>query len=141
MSFDHVTISNVRGAFYRYREACTVLGMIPTGQDVTLTEGSRANGIAYRVHLMSRDPETGRVHGGAWHPPAGDDFLGWTKREAFDRLADRASVLEATARHLKDAGILAEVCGHPTGHLLDRADIAAGATCTACGTHLEVTEQ
>ena len=66
--------------------------LIADSDRLVLSEGSATYGRAWRVNLRYDGS------GALYRPPAGDDYLGFTKREAFDRLADRASVLEDAAR-------------------------------------------
>ncbi len=98
MSAERIITKDVNAAFRRYVTACEALNHVASDQEVVLTTGSKVNGIAFRVALVSLSP--GRTSG-HYAPPAGDDFLGMTKSEAFYRLADRASVLEDVQRALK----------------------------------------
>jgi hypothetical protein len=87
-----VTNEHLDGALNRYVAACKRLELFDGQHVVVLSHGSKANGIAYRVNLRNAE------HGGYCVPVAGDDFLGFTKRDAFEKLADRAGVLEDVAR-------------------------------------------
>ena len=66
---------------------------------VGLDHGSKHYGRAFRVYLTGIQAEDGSYPQGSGHgrPPAGDDFLGMTKRDAFNALADRARALEDVA--------------------------------------------
>jgi len=86
-----ITNEHLDGALNRYAAACERLGLTD-GRTIVLSHGSKANGIAYRVNLRATEGS------GHHNPPAGDDFLGFTKRDAFEKLADRARVLEDVAR-------------------------------------------
>lgn len=83
----------------RYVRACEALDLVPDGYRVGLDHGSKTYGRAFRVYLTGIRAEDGTYPNGSGHghPPAGRDFLGMTKREAYDRLADRAAVLEDVA--------------------------------------------
>jgi hypothetical protein len=54
---------------------------------ITVAEGSKAYGRAYRLHSL----KTGS--GGLYDPPLGGDYLGMTKREAYDALVSRTSFI------------------------------------------------
>ena len=82
-----VSASHLDGAFSRYVLACERLGLVTPGTELHLSHGSKINGIAFRVNVVTE-------FGGLDHPPAGEAFLGFTKGEAFEKLADRARVLE-----------------------------------------------
>ena len=102
-----ITKKDVEAVFVRYWEACHRLGLIATAPGVepgptrwqrstdrlVLSKGSKTYGNAWRVHFAEAD--SGALH----RPPAGDDYLGFTKSEAFDNLALRAAVLEDVERH------------------------------------------
>lgn len=75
----------------RYVRACEALELIPDGHRVGLDYGSKTYGRAFRVYMS---PPGSYAH---HRPPAGRDYLGMTKREAFDTLADRAAALEDVA--------------------------------------------
>lgn len=101
---ERITTQDLEGVLSRYVRACDRLGLLPDGCfRVGLTYGSKTYGNAFRVYLVrirSEDgsyccPEDDSYYG---PPPAGNDFLGMTKREAFNTLADRARVLEDVAR-------------------------------------------
>ena len=96
------TKANVEAAFGRYVKACQRLGLIPEGMQVGLDHGSKTYGRAFRVYLTGVRAEDGSYPQGSGHgrPPAGDDFLGMTKRDAFEALADRARTLEDVAHAL-----------------------------------------
>ena len=87
-----VTTENVRAALGRYERACRALGLLADADRLVLSEGSAPYGRAWWVNLQHDGS------GAHYRPPAGDDYLGMTKREAFERLADRAAVLEDAAR-------------------------------------------
>lgn len=70
-----------------YERLCRDLGLLADDERVIVNEGSKTYGRAFRVNLMRAGSS---AH---FSPPAGMDFLGWTKREAWDVLADRCAVL------------------------------------------------
>ena len=86
-----ITQRNLEAAFRRYVKACHRLGLVPEDETIGLTYGSKANGQCFTVY-------TTKPRSGQERPPAGSMNIGMTKREAFDLLADRASVLEDVAR-------------------------------------------
>lgn len=86
-----ITQRNLEAAFRRYVKACHRLGLVPEGETIGLEYGSKAKGQCFRVY-------TTKPRSGQDRPPAGPMHIGMTKREAFDLLADRASVLEDVAR-------------------------------------------
>ena len=85
------TKANVEAAFGRYVKACHRLGLVPEGASIGLEHGSKTFGQSFKV--VTIDPDTSERH-----PPAGGMHIGMTKREAFELLAERASVLEDVAR-------------------------------------------
>ena len=98
-----ITTKDLEAQFARYVRVCERLGLIPEGMQVGLDHGSKTYGRAFRVYLTGIPVETpnGWTYpngSGPSRPPAGDDFLGMTKREAFTVLADRARTLEDVAR-------------------------------------------
>lgn len=90
-----ITTVDVERMAARYIAACERLGLIPEGARVSIDIGSKTNGIAFRVFTII-PPGSGHHH-----PPAGGDFLGFTKREAYERLADRSRTLEDAAYTLE----------------------------------------
>lgn len=95
MTTQRITDEMLENVFSRYCANVTALGLVPEGKGVTLSHGSKSSGIAYRVNIGSR-------FGGLGHSPAGDDFLGFTKRSAYEVLADRCRVLEDVARAMRN---------------------------------------
>lgn len=103
-----ITTKDLEAQFDRYARACDRLGLIPEGMRVGLDHGSKPAGVAFRVYLTGipvETPDGWTYPNGSGHsrPPAGDDFLGMTKREAFTVLADRARTLEDVARAMGTA--------------------------------------
>lgn len=90
------TIQQVRGAAVRYSEALRELGMLADDERLILNEGSRTYGRAWRINLVRPGS------GAEFSPPAGSDFLGWTKAEAWQTLADRAAVLADVIQHQRE---------------------------------------
>jgi hypothetical protein len=73
----------------RYTRACERHGLVTSGDQVWMDHGSQMYGRAFRVYTI-REGSTAHHN-----PPAGNSFLGMTKREAFHTLAERSSALEA----------------------------------------------
>ena len=96
---ERITTRDLDGMLARYVRACERFGLIPDGYRVGLDHGSKYYGRAFRVYLVGIRAEDGSWPNGSGHghPPAGRDFIGMTKREAYDTLADRSSVLEDVA--------------------------------------------
>ena len=99
---DRITNRDLEGMLGRYVRALESFDMIPAGYHIGLDHGSTLYGRAFRVYLTGdRVPVDGvnTFPNGSGHhnPPAGDDFLGMTKREAYNALADRSRVLEDVA--------------------------------------------
>lgn len=96
---NRITTAALEAAFGRYVRACERLGLVPDGYHVGLDHGSKTYGNAFRVYLTGNRADDGSYPNGSGHsrPPAGDDFLGMTKREAYGRLRERAAVLEDVA--------------------------------------------
>jgi hypothetical protein len=94
-----ITTKDLAAVLARYVRACERFDLIPEGMRVGLDHGSKTYGRAFRVYLTGIQAEDGSYPQGSGHgrPPAGDDFLGMTKREAFRALADRARALEDVA--------------------------------------------
>jgi hypothetical protein len=73
----------------RYVRACERHGLVTDGDRIGMDHGSVMYGRAFRVYTI---PAGSTAH---HNPPAGNDFLGMTKAEAFHSLAERSSALEA----------------------------------------------
>ena len=89
-----ITNKDLDAVLARYVRACERFDLIPEGMRVGLDYGSKHYGRAFRVYLTGVRAEDGSYPQGSGHrnPPAGDDFLGMTKRGtwAYVALADRA---------------------------------------------------
>ncbi len=94
-----ITTKDVDIQFRRYVKACEALELVPAGERVCMSTGSKLNGIAFRVFTVTIKP--GNYDRGDHRPPAGYDYLGHTRREAYDKLAERSAVLEDVARAQK----------------------------------------
>jgi hypothetical protein len=96
-----ITKQDVDNAFQRYVQICTENNLTTPDREIQLTHGSKTNGIAFRVYTVGRD-RTLPGWSGHSRPPAGDDFLGMTKAEAYATLQERnrtiADVLDALNR-------------------------------------------
>jgi hypothetical protein len=107
-----ITAADLRNMFARYCRALEAAGMNPPeGFHVGLDEGSKLYGRAFRLYVTGDrvdNPTDGNHYpNGSGHarPPAGPDYLGMTKREAYDTLATIAHTLEdvAYARDRREA--------------------------------------
>ena len=111
-----ITIEDVRRAFKAHVECLEACGIVYDGR-LVLSEGSKYYGNAYQINLTDKmdrcqarpwnDPTN---HGGCaacggsgmarcsghYRPPVGDDFLGMTKREAFETLTARTRAIYDT---------------------------------------------
>lgn len=107
MSNDRITTADLTAMLARYVRALDALGIAPDdGWRIGLDHGSKLYGRAFRLYVTGAPrPFPGGIdypNGTGHHnPPAGSDFLGMTKREAFDTLADRCRTLEDVA-HLQE---------------------------------------
>lgn len=102
-----ITNTDLENVLNRYKHACDRLGLLPDdGSRVGLDHGSKTYGRAFRVFVTNEPRPDGTHSTGHGRPPAGDDFLGFSKREAFDTLADRAATLEDVAYRLEQSGVL-----------------------------------
>lgn len=114
---EQVTIEQVRGVFARFAEACTRYGLVADGRVLRLAEGSKLYGNAFRVYETGTDRT---VPGWSAHhsPTVGSDFLGMTKREAYDALVTRARCVEDMGRELEIRlrfdGVYCSECGELT---------------------------
>jgi hypothetical protein len=90
-------MDNIREALAHHRAALMALGITYDGT-LCVSEGSVTYGNAfriYRTHVTVIDPATNepRTSTGHYSPPVGDDFLGMTKRDAYNNLTARTRVL------------------------------------------------
>lgn len=79
--------------FWIWAEAVDNIGGIPDGSRLYLTHGSKTNGIAYRQHLTGDGTKPEKYNSAHFRPIVGDDFLGMTKTEAFDKIQAMLTVL------------------------------------------------
>lgn len=85
---DRITAKDVRRAFENHVDALIHHGLHdPAEGRYVLSEGSKTYGNAFRINFIPSG-ETGH-----YRPKVGDDFLGWTKREAYDRLTERTRTI------------------------------------------------
>jgi hypothetical protein len=87
-----ITTEDLRNMYRRYIRALLSVGALDEGDRMCLSIGSQTYGRAFRTHRI----EAGST--GHGRPPIGPDYLGWTKKEAFDTLAAIASATEDTHR-------------------------------------------
>jgi hypothetical protein len=97
-----VTMSDLRRALEAHIECLARCGITYNGR-LGLDEGSKLYGRAFRLYrtgyMIDGRPTTG--HG---RPPVGDDFLGMTKREAYETLTARTRAIYDTAAAVAESG-------------------------------------
>lgn len=95
---DRITNADLDAMLGRYMRALDALGIkLGEGERVGLDHGSKTYGIAFRLFttgVLGQHGEGGTGHG---RPPVGDDYLGMTKREAYDTLTERCRTMEDVA--------------------------------------------
>lgn len=83
-----ITITDLRRAVRAHVDTLARHGLIPADvRAFTFTEGSKTNGIAYRIHTKRGNSS------GHYNPTIGDDFLGMTKAEAFETITARTRTI------------------------------------------------
>jgi chromosome condensin MukBEF MukE localization factor len=108
---NRITNSDLDRVLERFDRACRKLDLIPEGYELGLQNGSKVNGIAYSVFLIAVADENGDRPNWGQRRCIGDGSLGWSKAEAFDRLADRCRVLEDVAYHAETHRPLVKLVG------------------------------
>jgi hypothetical protein len=101
---DRVTTKDLERQLEQYVGALKDLGMLRDGYRIVLSHGSKSNGIAFRIN---RTGECVMVDGrytwpnGSGHnnPPTGDDFLGFTKADAYHTLNKITRTLWRVKQH------------------------------------------
>jgi hypothetical protein len=102
MSSDRITNQDLDRMLDHYTKACSDLGMLPDGYHVVLSHGGSSR--AFRINLTG---DAVKVDG-AWtypngsghdYPPTGDDFLGFTKRDAYTTLNQITRTLWSVQAH------------------------------------------
>lgn len=93
-----ITSDDLDIAVERYARALRNAGIrLSEGAYLELRHGSRTNGIAYDLHV------TGGLNGtGESPPPVGEGHLGFTKAEAFDRMARMSRCIEDMTTRLAE---------------------------------------
>lgn len=95
---DRITDNDLDIMLARYARALDGLRItLNDGERIGLDHGSKTYGRAFRLFVTGEYREDGTRCTGHSRPPVGDDYLGMTKREAFDTLADRCRVMEDVA--------------------------------------------
>ena len=147
MSYDRPTVKDVRRLFDQYEELVKEYDLIRPGYNLTLDEGSKTYGRAYRVYevadrsLWGKKDEDGWEYGsGHYEPTLADSYLRMTAQEAMDNLIIRRRMIYDMVRSLgteKTNPILD--CGHfptpqPHGSIeTGKAEDADGRTlCFSC---------
>lgn len=87
-----ITRQHLNGAFERYVRAVKAAGVSVEGHELALFEGSKTYGNPFEVWWI-RPADRQRIHA------PGGEFLGWTKREAYNTLSAIAQALEDVKRH------------------------------------------
>lgn len=95
---DRITNRDLSIMLERYKRALDTLGItLADGERLRMQEGSKTYGIAFRLYTTGVPGVHGEGGTGHGRPPVGDDFLGMTKREAYDTLAERCRTMEDVA--------------------------------------------
>lgn len=112
---DTITNADLANMLERYKRALDSVGIqLREGERLVLSTGSKTYGIAFRLNVTgargaciltdenigTEDDCTTHGHEGSTghgRPPVGDDFLGMTKREAFQTLATTCRAMEDIA--------------------------------------------
>lgn len=89
-----ITRDDVRHALAHYVDALERYG-IDAGGRVGMDEGSPTYGRAWRVYVI---PEGQSGH---HNPPVGEDYIGWTRAEAYSTLTQRTRTMHDMAQLLK----------------------------------------
>lgn len=99
-----ITAADVRAAFRHHVETLERVGITYDGR-LEIAEGSRTYGIAYRIYRTGytvRDADgSSRATSGHANPPIGSDYLGMTRREAYETLQTRTRAVSDTADALE----------------------------------------
>ena len=101
---DRITNQDLDNMLSHYDKACRDMGMIKDGYHVVLSHGSATYGRAFRINVTG---DAVKVDGrwtypnGSGHdyPPTGDDFLGFTKRDAYTTLNQITRTLWSVQAH------------------------------------------
>lgn len=95
MSYENVTMADLKRALAAHVSALDAIGVAYDGH-LGITEGSKLYGRAFRLYrtgyLVTTERGTERTTGHG-RPPVGDDYLGMTKREAYNALTARTGVI------------------------------------------------
>lgn len=124
---ERITKADLKRAIYAHVNALAYAGIAYDGR-LGLQEGSKPNGIAYRLY---RTDVMDRCQARAWNeshegcercggtgmakcsghyaPPIGSDFLGMTAREAYAALTARTDTIYAVAREMRKSAALASL--------------------------------
>jgi hypothetical protein len=107
MTTDQITQADLSRALASHVETLERAGITYDGR-IGLQIGSRANGIAFRLYRTGypvRDLDgSERLTTGHANPPVGSDYLGMTKREAYEALVTRTAVIADVSYALKNGG-------------------------------------
>lgn len=87
---DRITAKNVDAAFERYAKALK-LANLDAFSDVSLSHGSKPNGVAFMVWRKTPNGEKRYALG------SHSGFVGWTRREAYETLMTLARAYEDVA--------------------------------------------
>lgn len=111
MSYDRPTVKDVRCIFEQYAELVKEYGLVRPGYNLTLDEGSKTYGRAYRVYEVAdrslwgkkgnASDWSGEYGSGHYEPTIGYSYLGMTAREAHEAIAERKRMIYDIVRALK----------------------------------------
>jgi hypothetical protein len=90
MSSERITMTDLRRALEQHVNALAAAGITYEGR-LGINEGSKTYGRAFRLYRTGID--RGEPTSAHYRPPVGDDYLGMTKRDAYDELTGRTRVL------------------------------------------------
>jgi hypothetical protein len=109
------TIADVRRVFSLLEADAKAAGLLPDGR-LHLEEGSATYGRAWRLVWTDREPTKHSGRGAHFRPPRPlEDFLGSTKREAYEALVNMRGQLADRERARREA---AELVASLTGSQL-----------------------
>jgi hypothetical protein len=101
---NRITNQDLDNMLSHYQNAVDALGMLKDGYHIVLSHGSATDGRAFRINLTGDAVKVGdrwTYPNGSGHdyPPTGDDFLGFTKRDAYTTLNQITRTLWSVQAH------------------------------------------
>lgn len=123
MSYERITNEDLARALTAHDGALRSNGLMPESAKLGLDHGSKTYGRAFRLFVTYTDDRPG--WSGHHRPPVGDDFLGMTKRDAYEALTART-------RHISDVFHVLQQADKPKP---GAPDIVTGVSseCRHCG--------